>query len=74
MITLKWFASLRDSRGLAEEKITPAGNSVSEIYDSFAFELPKTVIRYAVNGAFVPASFVPKDDDSVAFLPPVSGG
>ena len=75
-ITAKFFASLRESLGLDESRITlPEANTVAEVWDQAtngASMPPNTLM--AVNMEYVARDHKVKDGDEVAFFPPVSGG
>ena len=76
-ITIRYFASLRDERGLAQERLQAQGTA-AELYDRLAvqhgFSLERDRVRVAVNDAFVDWSTALKPADSVVFIPPVAGG
>lgn len=77
-VRLQYFASLRETRGLAREEITttaatPAG-LYAELSERHGFALPAQRVRVAVNGEFAELSQLLKDGDEVAFIPPVAGG
>ena len=79
-ITLLFFAILRDFVGTDERSveitqgITPAAiwsDLVREFPSLAAFERPPMI---AVNEAYADPSVALQDGDTVAFIPPVSGG
>ena len=76
MITLRYFASLRETLGRSTEQL--------EIFESHTvlsvwqlanpnLSLPDNVLT-AVNMDYVPRSHLVKNNDEVAFFPPVTGG
>ena len=77
-ITVKYFASLRETLGRSEDRVD-AGNgpiTVAELWDKVAGEhnsLPDNVLT-AINMEYVKADARVKDGDEVAFFPPVTGG
>lgn len=77
-ITIKYFAALRDARGLAEESLEFEALSGAALYERlqarYGFPLPLAHIRLAVNECFVPSQTMLAPGDVVAFIPPVSGG
>ncbi|MBS0431141.1 MAG: MoaD/ThiS family protein [Proteobacteria bacterium] len=76
--TLRYFASLRDAAGCAEEQVASAAETPAALYAEAAarhgFTMPLARLRVAVNGAFAHADAALHDGDEVVFLPPVSGG
>jgi len=77
-IRVKYFAILREQRGLDEESITTMVSSVSELYSElsaqFGFTLDPQFVRTAVNGDFVDDDHLLTDNDEVVYIPPVAGG
>ncbi len=75
-ITVRFFASLRESLNISENKISPE----HEITVANAWELAtegKTMpinTLAAINMDYVDTSHNVKDGDEVAFFPPVTGG
>lgn len=80
MITLsiRYFALLREQRGLNEEKLTTSATSATALYEELrarhGFTLPADRVRAAVDGEFVPGSTPLRDGQTVVFIPPVAGG
>jgi molybdopterin synthase sulfur carrier subunit len=76
MICVKYFASLRDRIGRAEDQV-PAelASTVGEVwaYVTRGEPLPANLLL-AVNMDYATAEQVVHDGDEVAFLPPVTGG
>lgn len=77
-VTVRYFAVLRDRAGVSEEVLeTPCGSVgelVRELISSRSLGLSATLIRPAVNGAFVLDSHQLSDGDEVVLIPPVAGG
>ncbi|MBI4985551.1 MAG: molybdopterin converting factor subunit 1 [Rhodocyclales bacterium] len=82
MIKLLYFASLRETLGVAGEEIDASGcTHVQELRAHLAarggvwnvFATSKS-LRAAVNQAMAGADGAVKDGDEVAFFPPVTGG
>lgn len=77
-VTVRYFAVLRDRAGVSEEILeTPCasvGDLIRELISSRSLGLSATLIRPAVNGAFVPESHALSDGDEVVLIPPVAGG
>lgn len=75
-ITVKYFASLREQQGKAEEHLSLASNSMSvaKIWENIAGSEINTPILFAINQQYVAPETLVKEGDEVAFLPPVTGG
>ncbi len=84
MITILYFAWLRERTGLSEETMTlPAGTTtVADLIallaardagHAAAFQIRRTV-RCAVNQEFADPATILRPGDEVAFFPPVTGG
>ena len=77
-VTLKYFAILREQRGLSEETIDTeaktAGDLYAELKETHKFTLNVNQLRIAVNDTFVAADTVLNDGDVLVFIPPVAGG
>ena len=73
-ITIRYFALLREQRGL-EIEILPLTNSLT-VFELFVqiFGREPIGIRFAVNAIYVSSDYVLVDGDEVAFLPPMGGG
>jgi len=77
-VKVRYFAALREQRGLADEEIgtdaqTPEG-LYRELSSAHNFTLPLSIVKAAVNGEFAPMDRVLQTGDEVVFLPPVAGG
>lgn len=75
-ITAKFFASLRESLGLSENKVDcEIANTVEDVWNAATdgAEMPANTL-IAVNMDYVSRDYTVKDGDEVAFFPPVSGG
>ncbi len=77
-ISLRYFAILREQRGLSEERITTKALTPMDLYvqlsNQYNFTLPPERVRVAVNDHFVDMNRVLQDGDTVVFVPPVAGG
>jgi molybdopterin synthase catalytic subunit len=77
---LKLFATLRERARAAElEREFPDGITVAEIWKALKGEFPalaghRDSVGFAVNQEYVEGDYRPRNDDEVAFIPPVSGG
>jgi molybdopterin synthase sulfur carrier subunit len=76
--TLRYFASLGDAAGRAEEVVETAATEPHALYAEVAarhgFRFAPEKLRVAVNGAFADWHSALRDGDEIVFLPPVSGG
>ena len=77
-ITVLYFAQLRDRRGQERECLDTSAATLRALYDElaarFALPQPPRGIMVAVNEELVRWDGTLRDGDTVAFLPPVSGG
>ncbi len=77
-VRVRYYALLREERGLNEETVTTSAHSVRELYEflrkKHGFRLDTRVLRVALNQGFRDWDAPLKDGDSVAFIPPVAGG
>jgi molybdopterin converting factor subunit 1 len=79
-LTLKLFATLRERARASElQREFPEGATVAEIWSHLVREFPALSghhdsVGFAVNQEYVEGDYSPRDNDEVAFIPPVSGG
>lgn len=76
MITIRYFASLRESIGRAEDRIEAGGiDTVADVWARLGrdTQLPERVL-IAVNHEYTGLDHPLKDGDEVALFPPVTGG
>ncbi len=77
-IKIRYFASLRDARGVAtEQRAIPAVNAMDlyrDLQNTYGFRLDPSEVRVAINGHFAPMQTRLCHGDELAFIPPVSGG
>lgn len=77
-VTVKYFAILREQRGLSEERLTLPPLTAGDLYDrlrrAHGFTLEPSLVRAAVNRVFAPNGIALNDGDEVVFIPPVAGG
>src|SRR5262249_55189545 len=77
---LKLFATLRERVRASElEREFPDGITVAEIWGALKHEFPalaghRDSVGFAVNQEYVEGDYRPRNNDEVAFIPPVSGG
>lgn len=73
-VTIRYFAHLREMRGLSDETLSISGPcTVGELFAQL-FEMSSTGIRFAINAEYVDATAMVADGDEVVFLPPMGGG
>ena len=77
-IRVLFFASLRDTSGVAEKSLNiDAGMTVEQLWGQVSadFELLPEKVLCAVNQEYVDTDYqLQNDDHEVAFFPPVTGG
>jgi sulfur-carrier protein len=77
MNKILFFAHLRDLVGEEFVQMDASGKTIAELKDliaeTYGIEVPATVMA-AVNEEFARNEEVIKEGDTVAFIPPVSGG
>lgn len=74
-ISVKYFASMRDTMGKANESVDITDNSnVAELWKSVTSSAMPENTLIAVNMEYTNSEHVLNDGDEVAFFPPVTGG
>jgi molybdopterin converting factor subunit 1 len=79
-VTVLFFGRVRELTGLAEECLDmPPGSTVHDVFDRYAQRFPKLAAFHASlvasqNEEFAPWNAPIAEHDTIAFLPPVSGG
>ncbi len=78
-IAVRYFAVLRDASGKSSEQVqVEAGASAGQVYsmlaERYGFPLGLSEVRVAVNDEFARPDQLLKAGDTLAFIPPVSGG
>ncbi|MCF3651727.1 MoaD/ThiS family protein [Synoicihabitans lomoniglobus] len=75
---IRYFAILREQRGLAHETRPSAAPDAQALYqelqDEYGFTLPVDRLRAAINGEFAAWPAPLADGDEIVFIPPVAGG
>lgn len=78
IISIHYYASLREQRGLDEETIDVEDMSLLRLYEQlqaeFAFPVAAEHVRPAVNDEFCDWDRPICSGDCVVFVPPVAGG
>lgn len=76
--TVCYFGLLADRRGLTNERVTSSATTPAALYAELdaahGLGLAIADFRAAVNDAFVPWDHPLAENDTVALLPPMSGG
>jgi len=77
-ICVKYFAVIRDNTGKDEEIInTPASNPrdlFNLLNEKYSLPIKQKYLRVAINNTFESFDTPLKENDVVAFIPPVAGG
>ena len=77
-VTILYFGQLKEQAGTDKEVIDSNTNTVSEIYQQLkerhGLSLPFENLRAARNEIFCEGTDTVRDDDVIAFMPPMSGG
>ena len=77
-IHLQYFAVLREQAGRSEETLETEAATPAELYEqvraSHGFQLPRTMLRVAINDEFRDWTAPLSSGDRVVFIPPVAGG
>ncbi len=74
-ITVKYFASLREQLGKAEELLTlKESMPIAEVWKNVSGDTKPENILMAINMEYVKSDAIVKDGDELAFFPPVTGG
>lgn len=78
ILTIRYFALLREQAGAASETLEAETMDLASIYKTLSrkynFTLDIAYIKAAVNGEFCGMDFTPRDGDEIVFIPPVAGG
>ncbi|MFC0562270.1 molybdopterin converting factor subunit 1 [Halalkalibacter alkalisediminis] len=77
MIKILLFAELQEQAGVDEIKVEKAGLTVSELKNWLLEEYKLTALAQtmiAINESYASETDLLKDGDTIAFIPPVSGG
>lgn len=77
-VRIRYFALLREERGLSDETIVTEAATVGQLYNEirqkYEFSLPQERMSVAINDEFANWGEELSDNDSVVFVPPVAGG
>ena len=74
-VRVLFFAHLRDILGVSEQSLEVGEKSTAgELADRFFHSADRPPLLYAVNECFVDADRELRDNDTLAFMTPVSGG
>jgi molybdopterin converting factor subunit 1 len=77
-VEIRYFALLREERGLSEETIKTEAETLQELFielkSRHGFSLAIGSLNVSVNEEFKPWHTQLQERDSVVFIPPVAGG
>jgi sulfur-carrier protein len=77
-VRVRYFAILREQRGLGEERIVTEAATAGALYEALRgrhpFTLPAGRLRVAINGEFRAWKTPVRDGDELVFMPPIAGG
>jgi molybdopterin synthase sulfur carrier subunit len=77
-ITVRYFAMLRERRGLAQERLITGAATAAALYTELCaqhgFTFPIERLRVALNNDFARWDAPLREGDDVALIPPVAGG
>lgn len=74
-ITVRYFASLRETLGKGEESMPITANTtVADVWAAAASGRPAPKVLAAINHEYADFTQVVHEGDEVAFFPPVTGG
>lgn len=77
-INVIYFAALREqakkSQEFVETTSTNASELMLELYEKYHFTLDQTMLKVAINDEYSSPSTLLKENDTIAFIPPVAGG
>jgi molybdopterin converting factor subunit 1 len=78
LIHIQYFAVLREKAGRAEERLETAAATPADLYEevrqAHGFNLPRSLLKVAINDEFCEWSQRLQAGDRVVFIPPVAGG
>lgn len=78
LIQVRYFASMREQRGVGSEALRTSAANPAALYKELArlhgFSLPPNYVRFAINGAFVDPTQALQEGDELCLIPPVAGG
>ena len=77
-VIVRYYALLREERGLEEESIHTAAITTADLYDELLdrhdFSMERTRLWVAVNDEMSDWERAIKEGDTIVFIPPVAGG
>ena len=77
-VRVRYFAVLRDRRGVASESVATSADTARDLANELTLrhdlDLPASLIRLALNGAFVEDTAPLAEGDELVLMPPVAGG
>jgi molybdopterin converting factor subunit 1 len=78
IVSVRYFAALRERRGLDAERLDTSAGSPSELYRELSarhnLQMDPSLVRFAMNGDFVSPDAPLAEGAELALIPPVAGG
>ena len=77
-ITIRYFAVLKDQRGVGEDILENVGSTPKEVYgylkNTYGLNFCQSKLKVAVNDEFAEWEIKLRDGDVLVYIPPVAGG
>jgi molybdopterin converting factor subunit 1 len=77
-VNVLYFAQLKQRRGCATESVDTTAATIADLYHfldkKHSLVMPLNQLKAARNEAFCPVDTALEEGDTIAFMPPMSGG
>ncbi len=78
LVNIKYFAALKDSTNIGHESIETksktANDLFEELHNKYNFSIDKKYIKVAINESYQSFDSTLNPNDTIVFIPPVTGG